>query len=80
MLSAMERNREMQERMAKAMLDSICVQSELAEVVGRLRGAVEDLNGDNRRREEREEGHLRKENKWRREWNGTRDEDRRGEA
>ena len=52
-LNAIERSREVQERMVNAIVDSTCVQIKLAEAVGRLRGAVEDLNRDNKRREDR---------------------------
>ncbi|MEW8611275.1 MAG: hypothetical protein AB2558_20420, partial [Candidatus Thiodiazotropha sp.] len=79
-LKTAERNLAVNEQMRKAIVESTCVQSKLADAVTRLTSTVMDFNREERRREERRRAfEQRWEEEWRHEWNRRRDDDRREE-
>ena len=79
-LKTAERNLAVNEQMRKAIVDSTCVQSKLADAVNRLTSTVMDFNREERRREERRRAfEQRWEDEWRHEWNRRRDDNRREE-
>ena len=77
-LKTAERNLAVNEQMRKAIVDSTCVQSKLADAANRLTNTVMDFNREERRREERRRAfEQRWEDELRHEWNWRRDDNRR---